>query len=64
MELRGGLMDAFDIGIRVAAHFELELGVAFGAIVRHFFRHGLRAFLGDGAVQRERFAVAAAEQRR
>ena len=63
LQLRGALVNALDIGIRIAADFELKLGVALGAIVRHLFRHGLGALLRNRAVQRKRLAVAAAEQR-
>ena len=54
--------NSFDVGVGIGADFELKAAIAFGAVggdgVCHF---GWRA-LGDGAVEDEVFAVAAAEE--
>ena len=59
---RAARMRAMSV-VGVAAHLELELGVALGAIAGDARGHRLGRLLRDGAVQREVVADAAAEQR-
>ena len=50
---RGHGADPLDVGIRIAADFELETAIALGAIAGDVVGHRLGRFLRDGAVERE-----------
>ena len=58
----GGLPDALDVHVRVAAHLQLEPGVPLPPVPGDLGRHLVRRLLRDGPVEPHRVAVAAAQQ--
>jgi hypothetical protein len=62
LEQRAHGANAFDVGIRVTADFELESGVALGTVLCDALRHRLWRFLRNGPIQPEVSAVPASQE--